>query len=94
PTKHADCTTTAKCLAASLPHFHSDSVRKGGLALPDSQSRYWERIDKMARGQEVNVRMGWRVRFDFSKETKEVEVSRQDDKACGHVPLGLLVTYL
>ncbi|KAJ4395192.1 hypothetical protein N0V85_006640 [Neurospora sp. IMI 360204] len=99
----SDCITTAKPLATALPHFHSDSVKQGALALPGGEAcktcylclvcrprrriiitirirrseRYWERIDKLARGPEMEVRMGWRVRYKFGGREEEEEAEAE-----------------
>ncbi|KAK3338840.1 hypothetical protein B0H65DRAFT_474721 [Neurospora tetraspora] len=101
-----DCITTAKLLATALPHFHSDSVKQGALALPGGEAcktcylclvcrprrriiitirirrsaKYWERIHKLAWGPEMEVRMGWRVRYNFGRGREE-EVPREEEEA-------------
>ncbi|CCC05457.1 hypothetical protein SMACR_09258 [Sordaria macrospora] len=74
PTK-TDLTTTATLLATSLSHFHSHSAQQGGL----TSAKYWEKVDKKARGPEMNVWVGWRVRFSFDKEEAKEKESRGKD---------------
>lgn len=42
-------------------------------------AKYWEKVDKKARGPEMNVWVGWRVRFSFDKEEAKEKESRGKD---------------